>query len=217
MTSIMPEPNAALHGVDVSHYQKRIEWDTVVARHQLDFAFVKATEGHDYSDSLFCRNWDALQRLGVRRGAYHFFRAYGCGQEQALHFLRTVEMLPGDLVPVLDIECTDGIDPEVMRQEATVWLQIVERQLGVKPIVYSNQNFYERHLAGYFDDYPLWVARYSDQKPCLESGKLWDIWQYSNKGCLDGISQQVDVNVFPGTPEMLDRLCWYPKVAEAAP
>lgn len=205
------KPHPVLHGVDVSHYQKRIEWDTVVSKEQLDFAFVKATEGHDYSDSLFCRNWDALERLGVRRGAYHFFRAYGCGDEQALHFLRTVEMRPGDLAPVLDIERTDGIAPEIMRQEAAVWLQMVEQHLGVRPIVYSNQNFYEKHLAGHFDAYPLWVARYSDEEPCLDSGKIWSIWQYSNKGCLEGISQLVDVNVFPGTHAMLDQLCWNPR------
>ena len=216
---VAPESGPTLYGVDVSHYQKRIEWDTVVAKEQVDFAFVKATEGHDYSDSLFCHNWEALERVGVRRGAYHFFRAYGCGEEQALHFLRTVEMRPGDLAPVLDIERTDGIAPEIMRQEAAIWLQIVEQHLRVRPIVYSNQHFYERHLAGHFDAYPLWVARYSDEEPCLDSGKLWSIWQYSNKGCLEGISQLVDVNVFPGTPAMLEELCWRPEAggAMAAP
>jgi lysozyme len=195
---------AQLQGVDVSHYQKQIEWDTVVAKQPLDFAFVKATEGHDYVDSLFCRNWESLRRLGVRRGAYHFFRAYGCGQEQAEHFLQTIEMLPGDL------ERTDGISPEIMREEASIWLEIVEKRLGVRPILYSNQHFYERHLAGHFDHLPLWIARYSEARPQLVNGKRWDFWQYSCEGCWDGISQKVDLNVFPGTPEMLDRLCWRP-------
>jgi len=218
MGAVVPTPEPVLQGVDVSHHQKKIEWDTVVAKHPIDFAFVKATEGQDFSDSLFCSNWESLQRLGIRRGAYHFFRAYGCGEEQALHFLRTVEMQPGDLAPVLDIERLDGIAPEILREEASVWLQVVEQHLGVKPIIYSNLHFYESYLDGYFDDYPLWIARYSDERPCLESGKLWDIWQYGNNGCFDGICQKVDVNVFPGTPEMLKRLCWYPAVSgEAGP
>jgi lysozyme len=201
---------AQLQGVDVSHYQKQIEWDTVVAKQPIDFAFVKATEGHDYVDSLFCRNWDSLRRLGVRRGAYHFFRAYGCGKEQAEHFLQTIEMLPGDLAPVLDIERTDGISPEIMREEARIWLEIVEKRLGVRPILYSNQHFYEHHLAGHFDHLPLWIARYSEARPLLNNGRRWDFWQYSCEGCWDGISQKVDLNIFPGTPEMLDRLCWKP-------
>lgn len=206
----LPMDAVALHGVDVSHHQKVIEWDSVTNKQPLDFAFVKATEGHDFVDSLFCRNWEDLKRLGIRRGAYHFFRAYGCGDEQANLFLSHVEMQPGDLAPVLDIELLDGIAPEIMVQEAKIWLEIVETQLGVKPIIYSNQHFYEHYLAGHFDHFPLWIARYSAEKPQLATGKNWDFWQFSNEGCLDGICKKVDLNIFPGTSEMLDRLCWYP-------
>ncbi|MDX1911013.1 MAG: GH25 family lysozyme [Saprospiraceae bacterium] len=202
---------AALRGVDVSHHQKEIEWQAVLEKEVLDFAFVKATEGGDFVDSLFCDNWESLRQLGIRRGAYHFFRAYGCGDEQALHFLSQVEMFPGDLAPVLDIEVLDGIAPEIMVQEARIWLDMVESRLGIKPIIYSNLHFYERYLAGHFDEYPLWVARYSDEKPRMSSGKMWDFWQFSNEGCVEGISKKVDLNVFPGTYEMLDRLCWYPE------
>lgn len=196
--------------MDVSHYQKEIEWDTVVARQTLDFAFVKATEGHEYQDSMFCHNWDALRRLGIRRGAYHFFRAYGCGVEQAINFLQTVDMQPGDLAPVLDIERTDGVSPETMIEEANIWLQLVESHLGIKPIIYTNQYFYETYLAGHFEEYPLWIARYSDERPLLATGKKWAIWQYSNEGCIDGICKKVDLNIFPGTSDMLDQLCWFP-------
>ncbi len=203
-------PAMELRGVDVSHYQKEIEWGTVTAKQTLDFAFVKATEGHDYRDSLFCQNWDNLRRLGVRRGAYHFFRAYGCGYEQAQNFLQFVEMCPGDLAPVLDIERTDGIAPEIMIEEARIWLDIVESNLGIKPIIYTNQFFYETYHAGHFEHHPLWIARYSDDRPLLTTGKRWDFWQYSCDGCLDGISKKVDLNIFPGSFEMLDRLCWFP-------
>ncbi|GAB4488820.1 MAG: hypothetical protein OHK0019_05670 [Saprospiraceae bacterium] len=206
----MTAPVMELQGIDVSHYQKEIEWDTLTTRQDLDFAFVKATEGHDYRDSLFCRNWENLHRLGIRRGAYHFFRAYGCGYEQAQNFLQFVEMRPGDLAPVLDIERTDGIAPEIMIEEARNWLDIVESNLGIRPIIYTNQFFYETYLAGHFEDYPLWIARYSEERPLLTTGKRWDFWQYSNEGCLDGISKKVDLNIFPGNQAMLDRLCWFP-------
>lgn len=210
-------PVVELHGVDVSHYQHEIEWDTVVAKQSLHFAFVKATEGSDYTDSLFCRNWNALDRLGIRRGAYHFFRSYGCGYEQAQHFLETVDFHPGDMAPVLDIESMDGMPAETMIEEARIWVDIVSRSLGVKPIIYTNQNFYERHLVGVFDSNPLWIARYSDERPSLSNGKNWDIWQYSNAGCLEGIPKQCDLNVFVGDATMFDRLCWFPeqKIATA--
>lgn len=200
-----------LHGIDVSHYQQRINWDEVNDRHVLDFAFVKATEGHEYTDSLFCRNWDALSRLGIRRGAYHFFRSYGCGWDQAQHFLKTVEMKAGDLPPVLDFETSDGMPREIMVEEARIWLQVVEATLHVKPIIYTNQHFYEKYLAGVFDNYPFWIARYSNERPVLSTGKDWHFWQYSNEGCLDGIPSKTDLNVFAGPPALLDALCWTPK------
>ena len=200
-----------LRGVDVSHHQKHIDWETVVSDGLVDFAFVKATEGGDFIDTLFCRNWDALLRVGVRRGAYHFFRAYGCGEDQAKHFLQLVEMQPGDLAPVLDIELTDNIAPEIMVAEALIWLQVVESQLGIRPIIYTNQHFYERYLAGHFDAYPLWIARYSEERPDLTCGRDWNIWQFSNEGSIEGIPKKVDLNLFPGNKVMLDQLCWYPK------
>lgn len=210
----VPSPTApALWGLDVSHHQKEIDWEQVSRQGAADFVFVKATEGADFVDSLFAYNWQALDRYGIRRGAYHFFRAYGCGDAQAAHFLSQVQMKPGDLVPVLDIEVLDGIDPDAMLKEAKIWLQTVEKALGAKPIVYSNQYFYERFLSGHLDGYPLWLARYSEQCPSLAGGKVWHFWQFSNSGCIDGISRKVDLNFFPGSWGKLEELCWYPQPA----
>lgn len=203
-------PAALLLGIDVSHHQQRIDWRQLVQRSEVHFVFVKATEGGDFLDSLFSENWAWLREMGIRRGAYHYFRPKRDGALQAEHYLRTVELQPGDLAPVLDIETTDGRRPEIVRREALEWLQKVEKALCVRPIIYTNQYFYERHLAGYFDDYPLWIARYSDEHPRL-STRPWHFWQFSEKGRLPGISRPVDLNVFRGTPRMLDRLCWYPQ------
>ncbi len=200
-----------LQGVDVSHHQRAIKWDTVVAKQPMHFAFVKATEGSTFTDTLFCHNWESLRRLGVKRGAYHFFRAYGCGDTQAQHFLASVEMYPGDLAPVLDVETIDGMPPEVLIQEMRVWLDLVEQRLGIAPIIYTNQHFYEKYLAGLFDRYPFWIARYSPERPTLTTGKIWDFWQYANDGCVDGIERRVDMNVFYGSSDMLERLSWHPK------
>jgi lysozyme len=217
MTGSLDIPAAMLLGIDVSHHQKRIDWHTVAQKNDLQFAFVKATEGSDFQDSLFVENWDMLQQLGIRRGAYHFFRSYGCGEDQARHFLQTVELAPGDLAPVLDLETTDKMPVEVMLAEALVWLETVESTLNVRPIIYTNQNFYEKHLAGVFDNYPLWIARYSKSAPLLKGAATWNFWQYSEKGQLSGISQKVDLNLFRGTPEMLDRLCWFPNESLPTP
>ena len=117
--SIEMPPVENLWGVDVSHHQQRIDWETVAQHNDLQFAFVKATEGGDHQDSLFCTNWEMLQKTGIRRGAYHYFRSYGCGHDQALHFLQTVELSPGDL----EVDPAEGVDgvsvhPEDLREVA---------------------------------------------------------------------------------------------------
>jgi len=207
-----------LAGVDVSHHQDRIAWDEVMKGQALSFAFVKATEGSDFTDSLFCYNWESMARHGLKRGAYHFFRGYGCGLEQAIHFLRTVEMAHGDLPPVLDLETLDGTQEQAVVEEALIWLQTVEHFLGIRPILYTNQRFYDRFLASTaLSSYPLWIARYSDQAPVLSDGKYWSIWQYSSSGCVDGISKKVDLNYFRGGLEELEAMCWRPSLPVSVP
>lgn len=209
---------AGLAGIDISHHQEKIRWEEVCAKNDLSFAFVKATEGSDFTDTLFHYNWEALYNFEVKRGAYHFFRGFGCGIEQAMHFLKTVELCGGDLPPVLDLETLDGVHPQYVVEEAIIWLQHVEQVVGVKPIVYSNQRFYDRFLAGSaLSDYPLWIARYAEEAPVLKDGKYWSIWQYSSSGCIDGISRKVDLNYFSGGVEELEALCWQPSVPVSAP
>src|SRR5687768_3711582 len=59
-------------GIDVSHHQGVIEW-SLLSGQGVDFAYIKASEGGDFVDPAFARNWDGAGRAGIRRGAYHFF------------------------------------------------------------------------------------------------------------------------------------------------
>jgi len=186
----------SVHGIDVSAYQGRINWE-VVASHQVKFAFIKATEGVTLRDSHFRRNWEAARRAGVYRGAYHYFQPNSDAARQANLFTRTVPLAPGDLPPVLDVEHAKFHDVAVMRQNVAIWLRLVERHYGVRPILYSNYSFYKRHLAGHFDKYPLWLAHYEVEQPSLPREK-WIIWQHSDEAYIPGIRGTVDFNVFQG-------------------
>ena len=199
----------AVHGIDVSHYQAKIDWETV-ASEDIHFAFVKASEGMTLSDSLFCNNWTGLKKVGIKRGAYHFFRPKTPAQEQAFNFQTLVQIEPGDLPPVLDVEVLDGVSKVKLVSSVLTWLYITEIHYGVKPILYTNLKFYNKYLAGHFDEYPLWIARYSRREPSPASGRDWEFWQYGNKGRLNGISGPVDFNVFHGDLDQLDSLSYYP-------
>ena len=191
----------AIHGIDVSRYQQRISWENVkemqVNDVKLGFAFIKATEGNGNVDPYFKRNWKRAKDAGIIRGAYHFFIASKDGTTQAKNFTKKVELETGDLPPVLDVEKTHRADAVTIRREVKEFLDIVEASYSVKPIIYTNVDFYDRYLKGYFDEYPLWVAHYlQPHKPRIK--RDWTFWQHSEAGRVDGIFAKVDFNVFNG-------------------
>jgi lysozyme len=191
----------SIHGIDVSKYQHIINWESVRNMHvegvSIGFAFIKATEGNLNQDRFFKRNWKRAKEAGVVRGAYHFFLATKSGRKQAENFIRAVDIEEGDLPPVLDVEQTYGVPPVLLRQRVKEWLDIVEMHYGVKPILYTNVDFYIQILKDEFDEYPLWVAHYLQKnKPRIH--RDWIFWQHSETGRVNGIGSKVDFNVFNG-------------------
>ncbi|MDP4151494.1 MAG: GH25 family lysozyme [Bacteroidota bacterium] len=193
--------NYAIHGIDVSRYQDIIDWESVrdmkVEKVQIGFAFIKATEGLEDEDSYFRRNWKKIKAAGLPRGAYHYFLATRSGKAQAENFIHSVELLPGDLPPVLDIEQTYGVPGYLMRQRAKEWLQTVQEYYHTLPIIYTNVDFYKQFLRDEFDSYPLWVAHYL-QKERPQIYRDWTFWQHSEAGRVNGIDTHVDFDVFNG-------------------
>lgn len=200
-----PAPvDGPLPGIDVSHWQGTIDWSAVAAD-GVEFAFVKATEGGDYTNPRFAENWAGARRAGVVRGAYHFFRPRTDAAAQAAHFLRTVRLAPGDLPPVLDVEVTDGRSAESIAAGVLTWLQEVERATGRRPVVYTRASFWTAQMGGGLGPYPLWVAHYGVSAPSIPAGwSGWTFWQHSDAGRVDGISGAVDLNWFNGGRVELD-------------
>ncbi|MBB2145338.1 glycoside hydrolase family 25 protein [Pedobacter sp. LMG 31464] len=190
-----------VHGIDVSYYQGKIDWQKVKAMKEDDvhvtFAFIKATEGILNVDPYFQRNWREAPKAGVKVGAYHFFRPKRSGLWQANFFLQTANFEKGDLPPVVDIESLDGVSPEKMRKELNAFIIQIEEKTKVKPIIYSGLKFYQDNLMGFYDDYPFWVAHYHQPKLKLPTN-TWKFWQHSDKASINGINHIVDFNAFNG-------------------
>lgn len=199
----------SVHGIDVSKYQNVIDWSSVKAMNvedvHISFAFIKATEGNVNEDKYFKRNWKKTRSADLTRGAYHFFIATKSGKTQAENFISTVDLEPGDLPPVLDVEQTFGVPVTKLRERVREWLTVVEEFYRVKPIIYTNVDFYRQYLEDEFDDYPLWVAHYVNKgKPRIY--RDWHFWQYSETGRVNGIVSKVDFNVFNGDSTEFRRL-----------
>ncbi len=193
----------AVHGIDVSHYQQEVDWSLVQAK--CDFVFLKATEGTGLQDQYFRRHWQTLGRLKLKRGAYHFFLPNANARLQADHFIRHVRLKPGDLPPVLDVESAGGVSSREIAKGVRLWLQRVEAHYRVRPIVYTNAAFYHQHLQNQVAGYPIWIAQYSWRTPEIQPARHF--WQYSDAGRVEGIGGKVDLNVFSGSLDELNRLC----------
>jgi lysozyme len=190
-----------IHGIDVSKYQDYIAWEEVQAMKiktiSLGFAYIKATEGIANVDPQFRRNWKRSREAGIYRGAYHFFISSKDGKLQAQNFIGRVDLEKGDLPPVLDIEQLNGATKEELRKEAKKFLDVLEEHYKVRPVIYTNVDFYNRYLGADFDKYPLWVAHYyQPSEPRI--GRGWVLWQHNDGGRVNGIIPPVDFNVFNG-------------------
>jgi lysozyme len=200
-----------IEGVDISKYQMQIDWQAV-AKQNFAFAFVKATEGGNLADIKFKQNWYTIKQVGMRRGAYHFFRPQVNALAQAKNFMDVARLEVGDLPPVLDAEEADGVEKELIVARMQTWLDIVEKKYDVKPIIYTSQKFYTNYIIGNFDSYPIWIAKYSVFKPSFVNENQLTFWQYTNKGKVEGIDGNVDLNVFTGTKTDFEKMLLKPKM-----
>ncbi len=191
-------PDAArypIRGIDVSHHQGAIDW-TKVAADDVVFAYLKATEGGDHRDREFARNWRDARDAGIAVGAYHFFTFCRPGADQAANFLAVVPVEADALPPAVDLEyggnCGRMLDGTTMRRELDAFLAPVERAYRKPAILYVTPEFlgaYRTHLP----ERALW--RRSIQR-APDNIAPWRLWQYNNRGRVNGIAGPVDLNVF---------------------
>lgn len=189
----------SIYGIDVSKYQQRINWKLVkkmkVQNISIDFAFIKATEGKYMKDKRFMENWIESKESGIPRGAYHYYLPDGSPKTQANNFIESVQLLPGDLPPVIDIEDRGiGLHKAFINNIKT-FLQEVGNYCRCKPIIYTYDSFFENYLKNQFAGYPMWIARYGPDKPAESS---FQFWQFTDRAQVDGIGPKVDMNVFAG-------------------
>lgn len=206
------EKQYPVKGVDVSFYQGDIDWETLASQ-DIDFAFVKATEGSATVDEKLDYNLEHAAQSGLLVGAYHFFSYDSSGEAQAELFLNSVKKEALSLPPVVDIEFYgqhkfNKPDPKTVLPELEALVHKLEEAYGTKPIIYATGSSYDRYIAGNFPDNPIWI-RNVYWKPSLKDDREWAFWQYSDSAKLEGyegVESRIDLNVFQGTLEELQKL-----------
>ena len=193
-----------VHGIDLSHYQGNVFWETVGENTKMAYVYLKATEGGDRVDDLYERNIQLAHRHGLKVGSYHFFRPKTPLKLQLDNF--RVQCRPGeqDLIPMIDVETTGGLPTEEFCDSLITFLGMVEKAYRQAPLLYTYRNFYNRHLVGKVDDYKLMIAMYLPEEPVLADGRDITMWQYTSKGQILGVRGYVDKSRFMGKHGLRD-------------
>ena len=195
-------------GIDVSHYQSRIHWKEVAENNEVTYVYIKATENANLTDNMFYTNLREVRKAGIPAGCYHFFSPTAAPQAQLKNLTRAVPNLRDhDLIPMIDVEVKGKkVTPEQLRHRLRQFLKGVEDYYGVKPLIYTGQNFYNKYLCGHFDDYLFMIAKYSEGMPELNGRPKFAMWQYTASGRVKGISGAVDWSCFMDNYSLRDIL-----------
>lgn len=189
-------------GVDVSSYQADIDMNELKAQ-DIQFIYIKATEGSTTKDPRFAEYWENARNAGLPAGAYHFFSFDSEGITQAENFISTVGPdLTGRLIPAVDVEYYGDKEQnppakEDVVRELRIYLERIESVYGVKPLIYTGPDLYEKYLKGEFDDYKRWMSSLYQPLDWIYKDD-WYIWQYLNRGELKGYSggeKYIDLNI----------------------
>jgi lysozyme len=182
------------YGIDVSHHQEAIDWERV-ARDGITFAYIKATEGSDFTDARFDENWRGAEEAGLDRGAYHYFTLCTPGADQARHFLDVAPPESDALAPAVDLElagnCSARPSPAVVDEQLDGFIRLVEDAWGREVVVYVGDDFEHVYQVRSELGRPLWHHRFL-LRPDLDG---WLIWQLHGYARVDGVVGGVDLDV----------------------
>lgn len=182
------------YGIDVSSHQGAIDWESV-RRDDIDFSYIKATEGGDFVDARFHENWSDSRRAGLEHGAYHFFTLCAPGGVQASNFLGTAPPDSEALPPAVDLElagnCSTRPSTARVYRELGIFLDRVESAWSEELILYVGQDWEAKYPTRSRVGRPLWLRRFL-LRPASDD---WTIWQLHGYAQVDGIDGPVDLDV----------------------
>lgn len=197
--------NRTARGVDVSKFQGTIDWNAVKAD-GIDFAIIRCGyrgygSGKLVEDSTFRQNIQGATAAGLKVGVYFYSQAIN--EEEAVEEASMVLSLVGGYsLPMgvyydteqvgTDVGRADGISAAQRTACAVAFCETI-RNAGYTAGVYSYASwFYNALNFANISKYRIWIAQYRDT---LSFSYRYNIWQYTSKGSVKGISKPVDMNI----------------------
>lgn len=182
--------NQNYQGIDVSNHQGSIDWSKVALDKNIQFVYVKATEGATYQDKQYKNNIKGAKENGILVGSYHFLRNTSSIKSQFHNFDSMVVKDLQDLVPMVDVE------EKVAKDSILMFCEMIKDVYGKAPMIYGTNRSYNSFCAPDFNNYYLMIGRYGSKPPIINGKGHYSIWQFSEDGIIDGIPKKVDLDRF---------------------
>ncbi len=186
-------------GIDISNHSGNVNFEDV--KKNIDFVYMKATEGFDHVDNRFETNYSNVRKQNIPVGFYHFFRFDVDGKSQAYNFLKVIEGKYFELPLVLDIEewgNSKMANKDSVVKEIDLFMGEINKVKKGEVIIYTNKSSFNKYIDGNFKN-NIWLCSF---KPISID---WTLWQHSHKAKTPGVQGWVDMNTFNGTRDEWNR------------
>lgn len=189
-------------GIDVSKWNGNIDWNSVKAS-GASYAIIRcgyrgSSTGALITDPKFAANISGANAAGLKVGVYFFTQAVNEKEavEEASMVLDLVKKYKISYPIFLDVESSggraDGIDKGTRTAVCKAFCATIQNS-GYTAGVYANKTWLNSKIdAGALGSYKIWLAQYA-AAPSYNG--RYNLWQYSSKGSVPGISGNVDLNL----------------------
>ena len=190
-------------GIDVSKWNGKIDWKAV-KNEGIDFVIIRcgyrgSSAGALIEDPNFKTNIKGAQAAGLKVGVYFFTQAVNEAEavEEASMVIGLCKGY-GITYPVyLDVEGSNGRGDTISAAQRTANIRAfcgTIQNAGYKPGVYANKTWFTSKInTSQLTSFKIWLAQYA-ASPSYTASR-YDMWQYTSKGKVSGISGNVDLNI----------------------
>ncbi len=192
-------------GIDVSKYQKNINW-TKIKNAGINFVMIRCGyrgygSGVLVQDERFVSHITGAKAAGLRVGIYFFSQAINEAEaiEEASMAVSLARKYGINMPIAIDSEYAnggkgraDGLSKSARTAVTKAFCNTV-KNAGYTPMVYASKSWFGSKLdVSQLSGYRIWVAHYADK--CGYTG-TYHIWQHTDKGKVDGYSGYLDMNI----------------------
>lgn len=203
-TELQFAKGSAKLGIDVSKWNKTIDWDAVQDA-GIEFAIIRcgyrgAVNGALVLDPMYEQNIRGAIEADIPVGVYFFTQAVDEVEaiEEASAVISLIEEYDVDYPVFLDSESTggagraDGLAADERTKIHKAFLETIAAA-GYETGIYGSRNWLNDQVdMEELSSYKTWLAEYAEVP---EYDGYYHMWQYTSKGTVDGIDTNVDLNL----------------------